>query len=190
MFAQLVARRARPHRIDTILPGKPVRSIQGKTGAYTQDFFWKTLSQTLRSADVKAPARSVSHTPPSASLPAHVRRSACHLEVGDDLYRVDVLCYGQAGFLDDIPDLPDERRNSHFQFSSGRSPSWLFRRLTVLFRPPGYQTVPAICREKKGRGDNAQVEYLPAVTPGGGGPGVSTGPQCPPGGYRVGVCPG
>jgi hypothetical protein len=37
------------------------------------------------------------------------------LEDRDDLYRVDVLRYGQTGFLDEIPDLSDERRNSLFR---------------------------------------------------------------------------
>jgi hypothetical protein len=32
------------------------------------------------------------------------------LEVSNDLYRIDVLCYGQAGFPDDILDFSDERK--------------------------------------------------------------------------------
>lgn len=45
------------------------------------------------------------------------------LEVRDDLYRVDVLCYGQAGFLDEISDFSNEKKNGLFQISSGRSPN-------------------------------------------------------------------
>ena len=65
------------------------------------------------------------------------------LEVGDDLYRVDVLCYGQAGFLDDIPDLPDERRDDYFQFSSGRSSCWLFQCISSSIRSRSRQAVEA-----------------------------------------------
>jgi hypothetical protein len=56
-----------------------------------------------------------------------------NLEVGNDLYRVDVLCYGQAGFPDDILDFSDERKNGLFRFSSGSSPYWFFRRISSSF---------------------------------------------------------
>ena len=52
------------------------------------------------------------------------------LEVSDDLYRVDVLCYGQAGFPDDILDFSDERKNGLCRLSSGSSPCWFFRRIS------------------------------------------------------------
>ena len=41
------------------------------------------------------------------------------LEVSDDLYRVDILCYSQASFPDEISDFADERKSCFFQFSSG-----------------------------------------------------------------------
>ena len=85
------------------------------------------------------------------------------LEVGDDLYRVDVLCYGQAGFLDDIPDLSDERRNSHFQFSSGRSPCWLFQCISSSIRSRSRQAVEA----PLGPGPRSvSIEVLIGVMPG------------------------
>jgi hypothetical protein len=52
------------------------------------------------------------------------------LEVGDGLYRVDVLCYGQASFPDDILDFSDERKNGFVRFSSGSSPYWFLRRIS------------------------------------------------------------
>ena len=85
------------------------------------------------------------------------------LEVGDDLYRVDVLCYGQAGFLDDIPDLSDERRNSPFQFSSGRSLCWLFQCISSSIRSRSRQAVEA----PLGPGPRiVSIEVLIGVMPG------------------------